>query len=76
MKITGTSTNIYFDFENGHSITGTGEILTGDRFAVDTDSLKWDSPNKKVTAEDLAVIKAETESQITNSNHPVKIIFD
>lgn len=77
LKITGTSSSITFDLENGYSITGTGEILVGGRFAVDTDSLaRWNELNQDepFTSDDLAQLKKITMNMMRDDT--VHIIFD
>lgn len=77
LKITGTSSSITFDLENGYSITGTGEILVGGRFAVDTDSLvQWNEPHQDepFTSHDLTRLKEITLNMMRDDT--VHIIFD
>lgn len=77
MRITGTSSTIHFDLENGYSITGTGETLVDNKFAVDTSSLtSWDAPNDKkpFNRKDLLNIKKQVFEQM--SSDTIQIIFD
>ena len=45
MKISGTSGNITFDYENGYVLKSEGELLTDNSFLVYRSSIEnWESP--------------------------------
>ncbi len=66
MKITGTKSYIKFDLENGYILKADGELLTGNRFVVYIDSIKyWEPPyeSQVVTPEEICMIIEEVKEQ-------------
>ena len=66
MKITGTKSYIKFDLENGYILKADGELLTGNRFVVYIDSIKyWEPPyeSQVVTPEEICMIIEEVKAQ-------------
>ncbi|WP_167630683.1 Imm74 family immunity protein [Listeria valentina] len=62
MKITGGSSYIKFDLENGYTLKAEGEMLVGGKFVVYKDTMKkWKPPheNEKLTDEEKEAIITE-----------------
>ena len=77
MKITGTSSYVKFDLENGYVMKAQGEILVGRKFWVYKDTMKcWEPPHEKeeITAKQIEEIIAEVQKN-TNENE-VQLIFE
>lgn len=77
MKITGGSSYIRFDLENGYVIKGEGEMLVGGKFIVYKSSMtKWEPPHEKeiVTDNDIQNIILQVEKD-TNEN-TIQISFE
>lgn len=77
MKITGTRNRIEFDFENGHVAVAEGELLTGKRFVVYTDTIKaWEPPynNKPFSNNDVQKIIDAVKAKTTKNT--MQIIFE
>ena len=77
MKITGTSSWIEFDLENGYVLRANCEMLVGNKFVVYKDTMKfWGKPHEKemVTEQEKEMIVHEVMKN-TNEN-TIKIIFE
>jgi len=76
MKITGNSSQIKIDFENGYVVKADGEMLVGGKFVVFKDSMKnWEPPNEneKISKKEVDDIIQEVKKN-TNEN-TVQISF-
>ena len=70
MKITGSSSYIKFDLENGYVLKADGEMLIGKKFVVYKDSMKaWEPPHQdeKITEEQVIDIIDQVERRGMNS---------
>ncbi|MBC1571800.1 hypothetical protein HCJ25_09020 [Listeria sp. FSL L7-1426] len=57
MKITGNSSHVKFDLENGYVVKADGEMLVGGKFVVFKDSMKnWEPPIQKINYFKLCVL--------------------
>ncbi|EKZ1457593.1 Imm74 family immunity protein [Listeria monocytogenes] len=77
MKITGSSSHVKFDLENGYVVNADGEMLVGSKFVVFKDSMKnWEPPyeNKKLSESEVQEIIQQVK-QSTNEN-TVQISFE
>ena len=77
MKITGSSSYVKFDFENGYSIMAQGEKLREQEFLVYLKTMKtWESPheNEELTTANIQEIIQSVNAQ-TNEN-TLNIIFE
>lgn len=77
MKITGTSSYIKFDLENGYVLKAEGEMLTEGRFIVYKNSMKfWEEPHsdEKITEEQIEEIIREVTANMNDNT--VQIIFE
>lgn len=77
MKITGNSSQVKFDLENGYVVKAGGEMLVGGEFVVFKDSMKnWEPPyeNKKLSESEVQEIIQQVK-QSTNEN-TVQISFE
>lgn len=77
MKITGSSSYVRFDFENGYSVVAQGEKLIGQEFLVYLNTMKkWESPheNEKLTDTNIQEIIGAVKSQANETT--LKIIFE
>lgn len=77
MKITGSSSYVRFDFENGYSVVAQSEKLIGQEFLVYLNTMKkWESPheNEELTDTHIQEIIRAVKSQ-TNEN-TLKVTFE
>lgn len=77
MKITGGSSYVKFDMEDGHIVIATGEMLIGGKFIVETSSMKvWEPPfeNESLSIDDIEEIKKQVLTKTTEKS--VQIIFE
>jgi len=77
MKITGSSSYIKFDLENGYVLKADGEMLIGKKFVVYKDSMKaWEPPHQdeKITEEQVIDIIDQVERNINENT--VQIVFE
>lgn len=77
MKITGTSSYIKIDLENGYVVKAEGERLINRKFVVYKDTMKfWEPPHEKeeITLEQLEEIMAEVQRNMDEDK--VWIIFE
>lgn len=77
MKITGSMNYIKFDLENGYSIKADGEMLTGRKFVVYKDTMRfWDEPhsNEEISEEQKAAIIREATNNMNENT--VQLIFE
>lgn len=77
MKITGSSSYVKFDLENGYTVKAGGEMLVGGRYVVFTDSMKnWESPhdNQKLSEKEIQEIIRQVKENTNKKT--VKISFD
>ena len=77
MKITGSSSYVKFDLENGYILKAEGEMLMGGRFVAFKNSMKkWEAPheNEVLTEEEKEKIIKEVNSNINENT--VQISFE
>lgn len=71
LKITGTSSEIFFVLDTGETIVGNGELLING-FAVSESSLKFKGTDASLTAEQTEELKRMVRSHKPRSNFRVK----
>ncbi|ARM72126.1 hypothetical protein LMxysn_0491 [Listeria monocytogenes] len=77
MKITGNSSHVKFDLENGYAVKADGEMLVGGKFVAFKDSMKnWEPPheNEKLSEKEIQEIIQQVKEN-TNEN-TVQISFE
>ncbi len=77
MKITGTSSCMEIDMENGYRLKVEGEILIGGRFVAYKDTIKaWEPPyeNEILTEETINEIIGKVNAMMDKNT--VQIIFE
>lgn len=77
MKISGTSGNITFDYENGHILNEEGELLTGGIFIVYRSSIQnWEPPYNHipVTQNEIDKLVEEVNSIMTEQTIQIEFI--
>ena len=68
MKISGTSGNIIFDYENGYVLKAEGELLTDNSFLVYRSSIQnWEPPYNHIpiTQNEIDKLVEEVDSMMT-----------
>lgn len=77
MKITGTKNSIEFDFENGYIAKAEGELLTGRRFVVYTNTLEsWEAPHSDEPFSDKDIRKIIDEVNAKTNSNTMQLIFE
>lgn len=71
LKITGTSSEIFFVLDTGETIVGNGELLING-FAVSESSLKFKGTDASLTAEQIEELKRIVRSDKPRNNFRVK----
>lgn len=71
LKITGTSSEIFFVLDTGETIVGNGELLING-FAVSESSLKFKGTDVSLTAEQIEELKRIVRSDKPRNNFRVK----
>lgn len=77
MKITGGSSYVKFDLENGYVVKADGEMLVGGKFVVYRDSMKkWESPhsNEKLSENEVEKIIEQVKQNVNEDT--VQISFE
>ena len=79
MKISGTSGNITFDYENGYVLKAEGELLTGGSFIVYRSSIQnWEPPYNHIliTQNEIDKLVEEVNSMMTEQTIQIEFIGD
>ena len=77
MKITGTSGNITFDYENGYVLKAEGELLTDNSFLVYRSSIQnWEPPYNHIpiTQNEIDKLIEEVDSMMTEQTIQIEFI--
>lgn len=77
MKITGSSSHVKFDLENGYAVKADGEMLVGGKFVAFKDSMtNWEPPyeDRKLSEDEVQEVIRQVK-QNTNEN-TVQISFE
>ena len=77
MKITGTSGNITFDYENGYVLKAEGELLTDNSFLVYRSSIQnWEPPYNHIpiTQNEIDKLVEEVDSMMTEQTIQIEFI--
>ena len=77
MKISGTSGNITFDYENGYVLKAEGELLTADSFIVYRSSIQnWEPPYNHIpiTQNEIDKLVEEVNSRMTEQTIQIEFI--
>ena len=77
MKISGTSGNITFDYENGYVLKAEGELLTDNSFLVYRSSIQnWEPPYNHIpiTQNEIDKLIEEVDSMITEQTIQIEFI--
>ena len=77
MKISGTSGNITFDYENGYVLKAEGELLTGGSFIVYRSSIQnWEPPYNHIpiTQNEIDKLVEEVDSMMTEQTIQIEFI--
>ena len=76
MKITGTSGNITFDYENGYVLKAEGELLTDNSFLVYKSSIEnWEPPYNHIRISQKEIDKLIEEVNSMTTEQTVLIEF-
>ena len=77
MKISGTSGNITFDYENGYVLKAEGELLTGGSFIVYRSSIQnWEPTYNHIliTQNEIDKLVEEVNSRMTEQSIQIEFI--
>ena len=77
MKISGTSGNITFDYENGYVLKAEGELLTDNSFLVYRSSIQnWEPPYNHIpiTQNEIDKLVEEVNSMMTEQTVLIEFI--
>lgn len=77
MKISGTSGNITFDYENGYVLKAEGELLTDNSFLVYRSSMQnWEPPYNhiRITQNEIDKLVEEVQSMMTEQTMHLEFI--
>jgi len=77
MKISGTSGNVTFDYENGYVLKAEGELLTDGSFTVYRSSIQnWEPPYNhiRITQNEIDKLVEEVDSMITEKTIQIEFI--
>ena len=77
MKISGTSGNITFDYENGYVLKAEGELLTDNSFLVYRSSIQnWEPPYNhiRITQNEIDKLVEEVDSMMTEQTIHLEFI--
>lgn len=77
MKITGTSGNITFDYENGYLLKAEGELLTDNNFLVYRTSVQnWEPPYNhiRISQKEIDKLIEEVKSMMTEQTVLIEFI--
>ena len=77
MKISGTSGNITFDYENGYVLKAEGELLTDNSFLVYRSSKQnWEPPYNHIpiTQNEIDKLIEEVDSMMTEQTIQIEFI--
>jgi len=77
MKISGTSGNVTFDYENGYVLKAEGELLTDGSFIVYRSSIQnWEPPYNHIpiTQNEIDKLVEEVNSMMTEQSIQIEFI--
>ena len=77
MKISGTSGNVTFDYENGYVLKAEGELLTDGSFTVYRSSIQnWEPPYNhiRITQNEIDKLVEEVDSMMTEQTIHLEFI--
>ncbi|CBZ00931.1 hypothetical protein SOR_1273 [Streptococcus oralis Uo5] len=77
MKISGSSGNITFDYENGYVLKAEGELLTAGNFIVYRSSIQnWEPPYNHIpiTQNEIDKLVEEVNSMMTEQTIQIEFI--
>ena len=77
MKISGTSGNVTFDYENGYVLKAEGELLTDGSVTVYRSSIQnWEPPYNhiRITQNEIDKLVEEVDSMITEKTIQIEFI--
>jgi len=77
MKISGTSGNVTFDYENGYVLKAEGELLTDGSFIVYRSSIQnWEPPYNhiRITQNEIDKLVEEVNSRMTEQSIQIEFI--
>lgn len=76
MKISGTSGNITFDYENGYVLKAEGELLTDGSFIVYSSIQNWEPPYNHIpiTQNEIDKLVEEVNSMMTEQTIQIEFI--
>ena len=77
MKISGTSGNITFDYENGYVLKAEGQLLTDNSFLVYRSSIQnWEPPYNhiRITQNEIEKLVEEVQSMMTEQTIQIEFI--
>ena len=77
MKISGSSGNITFDYENGYVLKAEGELLTGGSFIVYRSSIQnWEPPYNhiRISQKEIDKLIEEVSSMMTEQTVLIEFI--
>ena len=76
MKISGTSGNITFDYENGYVLKAEGELLTDNSFLVYRSSIQnWEPPYNHIPITQNEIDKLVEEVNFRMTEQTIQIEF-
>ena len=76
MKISGTSGNITFDYENGYVLKAEGELLTNNNFLVYRSSIQnWEPPYNHIRISQKEIDKLIEEVDCMMTEQTIQIEF-
>lgn len=77
MKITGSSSHVKFDLENGYTVKADGEMLVGSEFVVFKDSMKnWEPPHEDEKLSEAEVQEIIQQIKQNTNENTVQISFE
>ena len=77
MKISGTSGNVAFDYENGYVLKAEGELLTDGSFTVYSSSIQnWEPPYNHIpiTQNEIDKLVEEVNSMMTEQTIQIEFV--
>ena len=77
MKITGNSSFIKFDFENGYVLKAEGEMLVNRTFVVYKETMKfWEAPHDNESLSQKQIEDIILEVQKDTNENTIQLIFE
>ena len=77
MKITGSTSYVKFDLENGYVVKAEGEMLVDRKFVVYRDTMKyWEPPHEHEKLLEEQIVSIIQEVQENMNENMIQIIFE